>query len=202
MIIWTGFGILLPVVFLAGIFLAIIGNSSLGTPIPKEWGFTLGIVLGTALSWLLSVTIARTTVQIALDPHTRRQVHSKSRHTLFFIPVRFYCWLLTLLSLSAIVLTITAGSPEERAAAKAKKQTADAREAAPLPVLISPTAKFPLIATTHKAVTAYSDDGIEHIPGDTPVTVHGIEGSNYQIEWKSRSYKVDQKDFSSSTIGS
>ncbi len=206
MIIWSGFGILLPIVFLLGAFLSAAIRSLLqerfGLELSDEWAVTLAVVVGTLFCWILSLTLAKTTERTLLDPATRKPVVLKSRHTLFFIPVRFYCWLGVILSLGMIGLAGT-GKLNSRGDVIADSPSATGPAVSPVTergARLSTTTKFPARVILHSSVSASFDGGIHRLDAGTKATVIGFTQEDFQLTANNRQYTVKQAEFPLVTV--
>ena len=202
MIIWSGFGVLLPIVFGFGFLLPLILHpylTKLGISLPGDWQLALGCVLGTLLSWLLSSTIAKTKVKTLLDPQTNRPVHLKSTHTLFFIPVRFYCWLGIALSIFLVGAAATGNLKEFRSRNSDSSNSVASAPSTPAPnsrkgVPFTEDHKLPIMAFTNGPLAIYSETGIERIPQNSQIKILEADDAYYTIEWKARKYTAAKKD--------
>jgi hypothetical protein len=112
MIIWSGLGILWPIAALLGPVLTMLLFNALGmdlsAPVHQRWGMPLAAWSGFATAYAFSATLGRTREQVFVDSSTGREVIERVRHTLFFIPVRFYSYLLALLCLFISIVGISA----------------------------------------------------------------------------------------------
>jgi hypothetical protein len=104
MIIWSGHGILIPLLAIIGlvigtVFGGLIGGEKAGPVL----GFTIGGLLSTGLVWLYALTIGKTKETILLDPATGQQVRHRRSHTFFFIPA--FAWAV-LSSVGAVLLVV------------------------------------------------------------------------------------------------
>ena len=95
MIIWKGHGILVGVAAVLGGM----GGSALGAMLGGARGAMVGgALVAAALAWLYVKTIGKTTVRQYVDPATGQPVVVKSAHTLYFIPVVAWAWIISVIS--------------------------------------------------------------------------------------------------------
>jgi len=101
MIIWTGLGILIPLVAIFGVVAGTFILSAFGFP-----GAGPGIGLGLAAlgNWGLWKLIYPKQPKILVDPATGQQVVIKPNHGLFFIPAKAWTWILAALAVPAIFM--------------------------------------------------------------------------------------------------
>ena len=111
MIIWSGFGILIPFVAIAGVVLGSLISGSLGM---SGAGPGIGLGLAAVMNWGLWKMIYPKTPKVLIDPETGKQVLLNPKHGLFFIPTRAWTWILVILAVPMIL----AGVASEREAAK------------------------------------------------------------------------------------
>jgi hypothetical protein len=112
MIIWSGLGILIPVVAILGIIAGTVVTGALGHPVIGP-GF--GLILAAVGNWGLWKMIYPKQPKILLDPATGHQVVMTPKHGLFFIPARAWTWILGILAVPVMLL----GAVGERGVAKA-----------------------------------------------------------------------------------
>ncbi len=119
MIIWSGHGILIPVLVVGGFVLGmLVGGNFGGTESDRGMGVSM-IVAGMAvpsLVWLYALTLGKTVEQSYLDPKTRQMVTVARRHTLYFIPAFFWALIFTAVGLATIasgVFQLTSANPAE-----------------------------------------------------------------------------------------
>jgi hypothetical protein len=115
MIIWSGVGILIPLVAVFGIIVGSVLGGALGMPVV---GAGFGFLLAAAGNWGLWKLVYPKTPRILVDPATGRQVVQNPKHGLFFIPAKAWTWILAILAVPAIVIGIVG---EKAAAADAAK---------------------------------------------------------------------------------
>lgn len=111
MIIWSGLGILIPLVAILGVFVGTAISGALGH---AAAGPGLGLVLAAAANWALWKMIYPKQPKILIDPSNGQQVVLNPKHGLFFIPAKAWTWILGILALPVMLL----GAIGEKAAAK------------------------------------------------------------------------------------
>jgi hypothetical protein len=115
MIIWSGLGILIPIISIFAIIAGFSAASAMGQP---AFGGGAGFFLAAILNWALWKMVYPKQPKVMADPVTGQQFVMKPNHRLFFIPARAWTWILALLVVPAIVLGITG---ERSAALDAQK---------------------------------------------------------------------------------
>ncbi|MCU0776080.1 MAG: hypothetical protein MUF86_00220 [Akkermansiaceae bacterium] len=111
MIIWSGLGILIPLVAILGIVVGTVISGAVGYPVV---GPGLGLALAAAGNWGLWKMIYPKQPKILVDPSNGQQVILNPKHGLFFIPAKAWTWILGILAVPMILL----GAAGEGAAAK------------------------------------------------------------------------------------
>ena len=111
MIIWSGLGILIPLLTIFGVFAGTAISARLGHP---AMGLGLGLGMAAIANWGLWQLVYPKRPRILLDPSTGRPVVLVPRHDLFFIPARVWTWLLAILALPLLLI----GGVGEHAIAK------------------------------------------------------------------------------------
>ncbi len=98
MIVWSGWGFLVIVAAIIGLFV--------GIAIFHEgwWAIAVGILLAAAANFGLSHLLDRRKERVLIDPATNRQVVLRNRDSLFFIPVRY--WSAIYLALGLILIGV------------------------------------------------------------------------------------------------
>jgi len=94
MIIWTGLGFLIPIIFLLGFF----GGGFLETLIlgdAQNSGVRgicmfLGLALSTIACWFLHKSLVKKGTKTLMDKETGEDVVFKPSHTLFFMPMHWW----------------------------------------------------------------------------------------------------------------
>jgi hypothetical protein len=104
LIIWRGWGILVPVVaFVVGFMPLAIAEAVLGhnrySEITKPLTF-LSLLAAAGTIWVVGRALNSVPGRILIDPATNRQVILRRRHDLFFIPMQ---WWAVVLILGAVV---------------------------------------------------------------------------------------------------
>lgn len=164
MIIWTGRGILMPI--MAGA--AAVAGAVLGSKV-ESWlgisGGSLSIPLGAGSAaaglWVFALTaLGRTQEQVLIDPQTQQNVRIRRSHTLYFIPP--IAWAV-IGSIGAVVFTFVGfvAESDNRRQAEAERQT-------------------PGLAEAHRAFDA-ADDSVGSYKGseafgNTPVSRNAASG--------------------------
>jgi len=94
MVIWTGFGILIPIIFIlgvgGGVFLenSIFGDAqNSGT---RAICFSLGLALSSITCWFFHKSLVKKGTKTLLDKETGEDVVFKPSHSLFFIPMHWW----------------------------------------------------------------------------------------------------------------
>ncbi len=111
MIIWSGLGILIPLVAILGI---IVGTAISGAMGHSVAGPGLGLALAALGNWGLWKMIYPKQPKILVDPSNGQQVVLNPKHGLFFIPAKAWTWILGVLAVPVMLL----GAIGEGAAAK------------------------------------------------------------------------------------
>lgn len=101
MIIWSGLGILIPLVAIFGIFVGGAVSVMLGHP-----GVGPGIGMGVAAlaNWGLWRLVYPKHPRILVDPATGQQVVMMPKHSLFFIPAKAWTWVLAVLAVPLVLM--------------------------------------------------------------------------------------------------
>lgn len=100
MIIWSGWGILIPIIAILGGVLGYGVGEALGI---EAYGPGLGLGLAAFANWAIWRAIDRKGARVLWDPAAGREVHLKPKHSLFFIPGRFWTVLIGMLAVVMIV---------------------------------------------------------------------------------------------------
>ncbi len=114
MIIWSGFGILVPLVAIVGFLAGMFISSSLGM---LAFGPGIGCVVAALGNWGLWKLIYPKEPKVLIDPATRQQVVVQPNHSLFFIPARVWTWIFVALTVPALLLGILGKSSLDKEAA-------------------------------------------------------------------------------------
>lgn len=108
MIIWQGFGFVVPLsVFGFSLIANLISNAIVGEGYydHHKWPVALSFIPSALLCWFLGNYLSNRSDQLVIDKKTGKEfVVSRSRHTLFFIPMR---WWSPILLVSALILVAT-----------------------------------------------------------------------------------------------
>lgn len=104
MLIWRGYGIVVVVFAVVGLVVGKIGAESLwGAPIPvdkRQWSELIGMCLAAALVYGLHLLLQRASEPRAvIDKKTGREMVLVTKHDLFFIPVKYWPFILLALGL-------------------------------------------------------------------------------------------------------
>lgn len=101
MIVWKGWGILiLPIAMICVAPLAALSSSALG-PEFTGLGISVGLALAAVASYLLGQRMNRPVA--GYHPATGRPVEYRNQHTLFFLPMQYWGFLLLAGSVAALV---------------------------------------------------------------------------------------------------
>lgn len=109
MIIWSGLGILIPLVAVVGIAVSTVLFSALGL---SGVGPGFGFILAAIANWGLWKLIYPKNPKILIDPSNGQQVVIKPRHGLFFIPAKAWTWIFGLLALPVLGMGFIAEQAE------------------------------------------------------------------------------------------
>lgn len=115
MIIWSGFGILIPLVAIVGIVIGSLISGALGIP---GAGPGLGLGLAAVVNWGLWKMIYPKQPKILMDPETGKQVLLSPKHGLFFIPARVWTWILAILAVPMVLIGVVGEREAMKEAAK------------------------------------------------------------------------------------
>lgn len=114
MIIWKGFGILVPLIAIFGMVGGTVLASVFGF---AEMGLGLGLGLAAIGNWFIWKAINSQPGKVLVDPQTGQQVILKPTHSLFFIPARFWTWPMALFAVMMMLGASGAKESSEREAA-------------------------------------------------------------------------------------
>ena len=101
MIIWRGLGILVIVVGVVAIMAGLSLAEAIGL---TEMGLAMALAFAALGNWGLWKMIVPKKPRVLWDPATGEYVTLKSKHSLFFIPARFWTWIFLFLALPATVM--------------------------------------------------------------------------------------------------
>ncbi len=109
MIVWSGLGflgLLIPIV--TGPLAVFLANAIFGPAYGAThmWPLALGVLIGAGLVYLLSVRLDQPG-RLLIDPATGQRVIMKSRHTLFWIPLR---WIAVVTAVIGLFLFLVPGN--------------------------------------------------------------------------------------------
>ena len=105
MIIWSGWGLLVPLLAFA---CGMAGGAAV-QPLTGERGIVVGVGLGWLVAAGLVFLIARrlsARERVLVDPRTGQTVRLRRRDSLFFVPMRYWTWVLAVLGVLALALGI------------------------------------------------------------------------------------------------
>ena len=101
MIVWQGFGILavlIPVALI--VVVTVLWGAITGTSTPTERDSTLILAIAALVSapqvYLLDKRLAARPARTMIDKATGQDVEMRGAHTLFFIPMKYWVWLLVI----------------------------------------------------------------------------------------------------------
>src|SRR5687768_8280439 len=100
MIIWTGWGILVPFIGLGipaifqGLFGQLFGNNT---------SSFVGYAVAGAVLWLWGKKLNGDKGRVVIDKKTKEEIILKKRHTLFFIPIQYWAFAALLLAATALL---------------------------------------------------------------------------------------------------
>jgi hypothetical protein len=115
MIIWSGLGILIPVIAIAGIVFGTMIAGALGQ---THLGPGIGLVVAALANFGVWKMIYPKKPRVLVDPATGQQVLMPPKHGLFFIPAKAWTWLLAILAVPALFMGVIGSRAEAEAAAK------------------------------------------------------------------------------------
>jgi hypothetical protein len=114
MIIWSGLGILIPLVTVFGLLIGGLLGAAVGQ---SGVGLGLGFAIAAFGNWGLWKMIYPKTPKILIDPATGREVVVTPKHSLFFIPAKAWTWILAILAVPGIAIGISGERDHAREAA-------------------------------------------------------------------------------------
>lgn len=97
MIIWSGWGILVPLYAVIGMVVGVASTSAFGVPSPWDGaiGFTLAGAVAAAATFFTARKLDAREGRVLLDERTGQRVLLKpSAGSFFFIPTRYWTWIL------------------------------------------------------------------------------------------------------------
>jgi hypothetical protein len=107
MLIWSGLGILVPVLTIVVLCVTqAMTDSFLGEGAYTAHGLPklMALWCSAAIMWLIGNALAKRPGRVLLDPQTGQQVLLKSNHTFFFIHVEYWAYLLLAFGIVALFL--------------------------------------------------------------------------------------------------
>jgi len=89
MIIWSGLGVLVPVIAGICLFLmnAIVGSTAFNS---QGWPKTVALLVAAGIVSLVGYKIQQQPGRVVIDKATGREVMLKRRHSVFFVPVLYW----------------------------------------------------------------------------------------------------------------
>jgi hypothetical protein len=94
MIIWSGLGFLVPLIFIVLCIGTFIGLEPLTSEefidANSKWLTQVLFLVCGAIFWFLGNLIKKKTGKIMIDPETKQEVRVGGNHTFFFIPIRYW----------------------------------------------------------------------------------------------------------------
>lgn len=103
MIIWSGLGFLVPIIGLGCLFLAQVATGSLFQDTAyyqnNGWPKLAGLLTAAALTYLLSTLLDRQPGRAVIDKTTGRELVLKPRHSLFFVPLKYWSYVFVALGI-------------------------------------------------------------------------------------------------------
>ena len=113
MIIWSGHGILVPVIAVLGFYAGTFGVATFAKQSP-QWSLAAGLWTAGVLVYIYSRTIGRTTSHPHYDRDVREHVTLRKRHSFLFIPAK--CWSVLVMLAAALVTAGTLFIPKDAVA--------------------------------------------------------------------------------------
>jgi len=104
MIVWRGYGFLVAILTVVGYLIGRIGAEKIwGSPLPETYrpGAELaGMFIAAALAYALHAAIRANEVpRTFIDKATGQEIEFKAKHDLFFVPVKFWPYILCVLGI-------------------------------------------------------------------------------------------------------
>lgn len=106
MIVWSGLGFLgLLIPFVTAFLAVFVANAAggQGYGAMHMWPMAVGVLIGAALVYLLSVRLDKPG-RLLIDPATGQRVVMKPRHTLFWIPLRWIALIAAVVGVGMLLL--------------------------------------------------------------------------------------------------
>jgi hypothetical protein len=111
MIIWSGYGILIPLIV---IICGIVGGAPFARFDNELLLFGPGLILSAIVCWFLGGYLVRTRTRELADPQTGQRVFIRPGTSLFFIPMRAWGPILGILGVVLIVTGLIAPPPKKQ----------------------------------------------------------------------------------------
>src|SRR5829696_7275512 len=112
MVIWSGFGIVVPFIALLTAAMAeFIAEAITGDDHfyqQHRWLILVAMILAAALNYGFHLLLLREKGRVVIDKETGQEITLRTRHALFFIPVRWWSLIFVIVGL---VLAFSGGSP-------------------------------------------------------------------------------------------
>lgn len=107
MIIWHGWGILAALIpYFSILFTEIIVEKIFQDKFyyqNNSWPMYLGLIIGIVLVYLLSLYLSKEKGRVVVDKQTGKELILKNKHTLFFIDIKYWPYILLLLTIYLFV---------------------------------------------------------------------------------------------------
>jgi hypothetical protein len=108
MIIWSGWGWLVPVLaFVVSLVFEAVTEASTGKDQfyqNQPWLLAVAMVVAGTAVWFLSAYFDKKQGRVVIDKATGKELVLRSSHSFFFIPMRFWAFLLPLFGVAYVVL--------------------------------------------------------------------------------------------------
>ena len=114
MIVWQGvgaYGFVIPFGVVFGAFLAAL--ALLGQETTSQFGrviFGLALLVSAGLVYLLAQNLAKRPSRVFIDKETGQEVTFSERHTMFWVPLRYWAVLYAVVGVALIVIGLVIGS--------------------------------------------------------------------------------------------
>lgn len=134
MLIWSGWGIVVPILAVVAGFIGMAVGNAIGQPVGMYVGTAITALLTAGGLFLLTRTIEGKPGRVFIDEATGQRIEVKdSAGSLFFIPTRYWVYLAPLVIVGLGYLFATTPPSSEREAAPAVALEAPAAVPAPAP---------------------------------------------------------------------
>ena len=109
MLVWQGFGIAAALIPIALIFVVtVLWGAIVGSSTPSDRDSTLIVAIAALASaplvYLLGRRLDRRPGRTMVDKATGQEVVLRDSHTLFFVPMKYWAWLLAIVGLVVLVV--------------------------------------------------------------------------------------------------